>query len=194
MCGQFAILGGIKAIKDYYEFFKNSGFILDDDFFEYQFSGNINLPNEHIKPMEYIPIVATVNYKICIKEARWGLIPFWAKNTDIAYKTINARVETLSEKPSYKYAYKERRCLIPVSGFYEKDAAKQSHYFTAEPSEIPNCNPIKSMAGLYEVWGKDSLVTFTIVTTTADERVRKIHERMPMVLDELSAVKWLTTG
>ena len=192
MCGQFAVLGSVKAIKDYYEFLKSSGFILDDDFYDYQFSGKINIPNENIKPMDYLPIITSKNGKIALMEARWGLVPFWAKDTQIAYKTINARIETLAEKPSYKYAFRERRCLIPATGFYEKDTQKQSHYFDMGDDESAGSKPFKSMAGLYEIWGKDMLVTFTIVTTSADERVKKIHDRMPVILNEVEAVRWLT--
>ncbi|MCL2063141.1 MAG: SOS response-associated peptidase [Candidatus Cloacimonetes bacterium] len=228
MCGQFAILGSLKAIKDYYNFLKNGSFVLDeDDFYNFESELLSNLPNEIVKPMNWVPIVTSDltlrshNFtfqdvipsqiegvgersgKIKILPARWGLIPFWAKDEKVAYKTINARQETLAEKPSFKYAYHQRRCLIPFTGFYERDnktienknfediffqtSKKEKLLFFSNPN-----NNIKSFAGLYEIWGQEKLVTFTIVTCPANEEISKIHHRMPVILDEFEAYKWLT--
>ena len=210
MCGQFAVLGSVKAIKDYYTFLKDSGFIIDNDFYESDFVDLIKLPNDKVKPMDYMPIVCVdhlssppnnvpeLPQKINIIPARWGLVPFWAKDETIAYKTINARIETMKEKPSFKYAYQQRRCLIPVSGFYERDSEKILHYFeVVDDNNEPQRSQIvtfKSFAGLYEIWGPNKLVTFTIVTQEADDRVKKVHPRMPIVLDNPQANKWLLAG
>jgi len=224
MCGQFAVLASLKAIKDYYEFLKDRSFMFDiDEFYEFDSDLLINLPQETVKPMNYLPIVAfsqseigTTDNIVSIMPARWGLVPHWAKDESFALKTINARIETLSEKASFKDAYQKRRCLVPMTGFYEK-----GRYF-------PNADDgLKSFAGLYEVWemgagrmergdgsmelgsrtignrlygatsplpspsGEGVLTTFTIVTCPADDRVLGVHHRMPVVLDEVQAVEWL---
>jgi putative SOS response-associated peptidase YedK len=99
--------------------------------------------------MAYMPVATIIDYKVVMFKARWGLVPFSAKDESFAYKTINARQETLKEKASFKYALEKRRCLIPFTGFYEIDKQKQQHFFANENDEI------KSFAGLYEVWGED---------------------------------------
>jgi len=191
MCGQFAVLGSVKAIKDYYEFLKNSGFILDDDYYVFDHLSAASIPNENIKPMDSIPIITSSNERIKILSARWGLVPFWAKDDIIAHKTINARIETINEKPSYKYAYIYRRCLIPVTGFYEKDKNKNLYYFDVQKSNSSKNTQFKSFAGLYEIWGKDKLITFTIVTKQAEGDVKHVHNRMPVLLNEDEAANWL---
>ena len=186
MCGQFAVLASLKAIKDYYEFLKDGGFMFDvDEFYELDSDLLIDLPQETVKPMNYLPIITNrVDTVVSVLPARWGLVPHWAKDESFAHKTINARIETLSEKASFKYAYQKRRCLVPMTGFYEK-----GRYF---PN---NDERMKSFAGLYEVWERRNsevgIVTFTVVTCPADERVLDIHHRMPVVLDERQAVGWM---
>ena len=220
MCGQFAILGSLKAIKDYYEFLKGGNFVLDeDDFYGFDTIPHLKqhtsqpppckwggkgggkyyhavLPCDSIKPMMYVPIVV-VNKKLEINSdeigkrinflpARWGLVPFWAKDESFAYKTINARQETLSQKASFKYAYEQRRCLVPFTGYYEREErGGKLHYFSNEK------NDFKSFAGLFEIWGDEKLITFTIVTCPAIGEVAKVHQRMPMILNEEEAIKWI---
>jgi putative SOS response-associated peptidase YedK len=186
MCGQFAILGSMKAIKDYYNFLISE----DLDFFDDDiYNDNIimNLPNETVKPMDYIPIFSIDNNakKVFYLSARWGLVPFWAKDESFAMKMINARCETISEKSSFKYAYQKRRCLVPFTGYYEKDSAKKYHYFKNDNDDF------LSFAGLYEVWGKDKLITFTIITCEASEKLKKIHNRMPVILNSKNALEWV---
>jgi len=199
MCGQFAILGSIKAIKDYYNFLKEGSFILDEnDFYKFESSKLISLPNEKVKPMDYVPIVVGLkdnNIKhtiISIIPARWGLVPFWSKDDKIAYKTINARIETIHEKPSFKYAYAKRRCLIPFTGFFERVSLKDTekpfgtlHYFQNENDNF------LSFAGLYEIWGAERLITFTIITCPANDEVSKVHHRMPLILDKTEAMVYM---
>ena len=189
MCGQFAVLGNLKAIKDYYEFLKKGDFIIDEnEFYNPDLFSDVALPNPRVLPMSFAPIITCNHKKIYLQKARWGLVPFWAKDESFAVKMINARVETLSEKPSFKYAYKDRRCLIPFSGFYERDSKKNLHYF-------PNHNEeLQSFAGLYEVWGNERLITFTIITSPADEKVVAIPPRMPVVMGEATALQWLNNS
>ena len=111
---------------------------------------------------------------------RWGLIPAWAKDTKIGYSTFNARGETIASKPAFRSAYKKRRCLIPVSGFYEwkrEGKAKQPYYIHPTESEL------LIFAGLWESWldketGED-IQSCTIVTCEPNDRMADLHNRVP---------------
>ncbi len=124
---------------------------------------------------------------------RWGLIPSWAKDPKIGYKLINARAETVSEKPLFRSAFGKRRCLIPATGFYEWQQVEGSRlkqpYFIGVQDE-----GLFAFAGLYEQWESpdgDVLETCTIITTTANEIVASIHERMPVILAGQEYALWL---
>lgn len=122
---------------------------------------------------------------------RWGLVPPWAKDVRIGYKMINARAETITEKPMYKNSFKNKRCLIPFNAFYEwkKEGKEQTPYLFHDKA-----NPYLSFAGLYEVAqdgdGKE-LKSFTIITTKANSSMKGIHERMPVILKPEEEDLWL---
>jgi len=130
---------------------------------------------------------------------KWGLIPFWVKSTtdanEIRYKTFNARAETLTSKPAYKAAFKSKRCIIPVAGFFEWQHVENKKI----PWYIYNSgNEIMSLAGLYDHWIDTStgeiISSFTIVTTDANELMAEIHnskKRMPVVLDKSAEKTWI---
>lgn len=127
--------------------------------------------------------------------ARWGLIPSWARESSIASKLTNARVETVSEKPSFRSAFANRRCLIPADGYYEwyrpDQGAKQPFYIhrTDERS--------LAMAGLYEWWRDpanpeaEPTLTCTVITTAATPELAVIHDRMPVMIDQADWAEWL---
>ena len=123
---------------------------------------------------------------------RWGLIPYWAKDPKIAYKTINARVETVDTAPSYREAFKKRRCLIPVDSFYEwkRVVGGKIPYAIGMKDDAPFV-----FAGLWEGWkdpATDEWVrTCTIITGEPNELVAQIHTRMPVILPEEDHAKWL---
>lgn len=123
--------------------------------------------------------------------AHWGLIPFWAKDEKIGQKLSNARGETLTEKPSFRAAYKYRRCIIPVQGFYEwkrEDGVKQPYYF-----KLANEDPIP-FAGLWEHWSGpqgEEILSATIITTKANQLMAPIHHRMPAILKPDQFQAWL---
>ncbi len=128
---------------------------------------------------------------------RWGLVPFWAKDPAVGDKTINARAETVAEKPAYRDAFRSRRCLVIADGFYEwKPAArpkarKQPFHITRDDSA-----PF-AFAGLWSTWhGPDAAVlrTCTIVTTTANDAIADIHPRMPVILPPEAEAAWLDPG
>ncbi len=120
---------------------------------------------------------------------RWGLAPSWAKDPAVGSKLINARCETLSEKPAFRKALRSRRCIIPISGFYEwqKRARGKQPYFVTSSDGSP-----LTLAGLWEDW--HGLLTFTIITVAANEKVAAIHDRMPVILSREGALAWLKTG
>jgi putative SOS response-associated peptidase YedK len=132
--------------------------------------------------------------------ARWGLIPSWAKDPAIGSRMINARIETLAEKPAFRSAYAKRRCLVPADGYYEwyvpesGSARKQPFYIhPADGSRL-------AMAGLYEWWRDPGRpqddpdawrLTCTIITTDASDGIRRIHDRMPLLIARSSWGAWL---
>lgn len=123
----------------------------------------------------------------------WGLIPSWAKDPQIGNRLINARAETLAEKPSFRTAYRRRRCLILADGFYEWKKVP------GRKSKIPMYIRLQSekpfaFAGLWEIWNSadgSKILSCTIITTQPNETVRDIHNRMPVILPEDSYGSWL---
>lgn len=124
---------------------------------------------------------------------RWGLVPFWARDPAIGNRMINARAETVAEKPSYRAAYRHRRCLLLANGFYEwrKEGNAKIPYFISLASGEPF-----ALAGLWENWtDKDrdeSMQTTTIITTAANEFMAPLHHRMPVILQPHTANDWLS--
>ncbi len=135
--------------------------------------------------------------------ARWGLVPSWAKDPKVGNRMINARAETVAEKPSFKRAFGRRRALVPADGYYEWYASespdgprtkagkplKQPFYITPKDREV------MAMAGLYEFWRASAddawLITFTIITTTAEDELGHLHDRMPLLVEPDARDAWL---
>jgi len=121
---------------------------------------------------------------------RWGLIPSWSPEPRTAYSTINARAETVAEKPTYRQAFRRRRCLIPADGFYEwvKLGARNQPYCITPADGQP-----MAFAGLWERWERDGPVieSCTILVTQANALVAPIHDRMPAILDPADEARWL---
>jgi putative SOS response-associated peptidase YedK len=125
------------------------------------------------------------------QQLRWGLIPSWAKDTSMGAKLINARAETVAEKPAFRSAFKHRRCLVLADGFYEwqrQEGKKQPFYFRLRDSQA------FAFAGLWEEWKSkegDKITSCTILTTEANELLQPIHERMPVILNPQNYDLWL---
>lgn len=123
---------------------------------------------------------------------RWGLIPFWAKDEKIGSKMINARAESIEEKPSYRNAFRQRRCLVPADGFYEwKNEAGKTPYRITLKDQQPF-----AMAGIWETWKNSEgkmIHSFSIITTSANELMKSIHDRMPVILPPEFEETWLTS-
>ncbi len=177
MCGRFTLTTDPKKVSE-------------------AFNG-IEVPSEippryNIAPSQPIAVVANNNPQR-LEFFRWGLIPSWAKDPKIGNRMINARAETLAEKPSFKTAYKRRRCLIPADGFYEWRRSPVGK--TKIPMYIKLHNDeLFAFAGLWELWqGPDGsdILSCTIITTSPNELVAEIHNRMPVILPPESYGPWL---
>ncbi len=133
-----------------------------------------------------------------LRVVRWGLVPFWAKDVKIGSRMINARSETLAEKPAFRRAFAKRRCLLPADGYYEwqsqPGAAKQPIYISRADGHS------LAFAGLYELWRDPTvdrndedawLWTATVITTSAPDELGMIHDRMPMIIDPGGWADWL---
>lgn len=153
-------------------------------------------PRYNIAPSQAVLVLADSTGRRA-EWMRWGLVPSWAKDVSIGYKLINARSETVMEKPSFRSAFRSRRCLIFADGFYEwqKSAGKgpsQPFHFTLAGGKL--C----AFAGLWETWrppeGEEPLRSCTILTTAANELVAPVHERMPVILNREAAVNWLAAS
>ena len=140
----------------------------------------------NIAPSQQILTVIDAQ-KRSLAAMKWGLVPSWVKNLD-SWKgnLINARAETVAEKPSFKGAFKYRPCLIPVSGFYEWTKDKQPYYFKQD-------SKIFALAGLWESWsnGNEELVSCTIITTKASKEAAQVHHRSPVIIPASDYHLWL---
>ena len=121
---------------------------------------------------------------------RWGLIPAWAKDPAIGNKLANARAETIAEKPAFRSAFRLSRCLVPASGFYEwKTAAGRKHPWYMRPKEAA----LFGLAGITELWNGPGgpLQTVALITTSPNELMRPIHDRMPVIIEPGDYAAWL---
>lgn len=139
-----------------------------------------------------------------LRELTWGLVPFWAKDPKVGSRLINARMETVAEKPSFRAAFKSRRCLLPADGYYEwypTDQLTKAGKPKKQPFFIrPTDHGVLAMAGLYEIWRDPDLPdddpdrfrwTCTVITTSAEDSVGHIHDRMPLMVESERWADWL---
>jgi len=177
MCGRYSITTAVEALRQ---------------LFDFQEQPNLK-PNYNVAPTQDVPIVRMEDDgKTHLRLLHWGLIPFWAKDKKIGYRMINARSESVAEKPSFRNAFKKRRCLVVADGFYEwrkEDSAKQPYHIVMKDRE-----PF-AFAGLWESWrNKDDgseVESCTIITTDANPTMRQIHPRMPVILGPKDHGLWL---
>ena len=153
-------------------------------------------PRYNVAPSQSVGIIRQdpIKPERLFSRARWGLIPFWAKDPSIGYKMINARSETVASKPAFREAMKSRRCLIPADGFYEwkrTEKSKQPFHFGM------NDDSPFAFAGLWERW-KDptgsSVESCSILTTTPNALLADVHDRMPVILASNNYDLWLDPG
>lgn len=177
MCGRYVLYSGEK-IYEHFEVVNHSEKLTE---------------NYNVSPGQYAPVITRSEDGNTVLLMRWGLVPHWAKDDIIGYRMINARAETINQKPSFKTAFEKRRCLVPANGFYEwkKEGNKKTPYYFKNDQEI------FSFAGLFENWiDKDgkSLNTFTIITTQPNGLMSNYHDRMPLILSSEWERKWLDEG
>jgi putative SOS response-associated peptidase YedK len=151
-------------------------------------------PRYNVAPTQDVPVVRLADGSRELVLLRWGLVPAWAADPTIGHRLVNARSETVAGKPSFHSAFRQRRCLIPADGFYEwqpRAGKKQPWLFRLRGGE-----PF-AFAGLWEHWekgGGEPLETCTVLTTEANDIVRPVHGRMPVILPESAYAAWLDPG
>lgn len=157
-------------------------------------------PRYNIAPTQFAPIVrlrpveGAVDGRGSTREmaiAKWGLIPGWAKDPGMGARMNNARAETVAEKPAFRAAFKRRRCLIPVDGWYEwkEEGGRKQPYFLHVGD-----NEVSSLAGLWEEWispDGSPVESFAVITTEANEDAAKVHDRMPVIIEAAQFPLWL---
>lgn len=176
MCGRFALIVDASVLADV---------------FDVEPPQDLE-PRFNIAPTQKSVVVRQTNdgARECAM-LRWGLVPSWSKDEKIGARMINARSETAAEKPSFRSAVKSRRCLVPASGFYEwvkGPGGKQPHFI-----HFADARPF-AFAGLWERWSKGEagpLETFTILTTSPNELISDLHDRMPVILPGEAYAEWL---
>lgn len=148
-------------------------------------------PRYNLAPSQQGLVVIRADKQNLLREMKWGLVPHWAKDASIGSRLINARLETLNEKPAFRESLARRRCIIPADGFYEwqkRAGGKVPFRTTLETGDA------FGLAGLWDSWISPSgevLQSFTIITTEAAQAVRSIHNRMPLILPSDLEQKWL---
>lgn len=178
MCGRYSLFTGREELAGRFDLEEGSDVIQDERY--------------NIAPSQ--EVIAVVKGKAGNKAGllKWGLVPSWADDPKIGYRMINARSETVDQKPSFAKLLKRRRCLIPADGFYEwkkeEDGGKQPFRF-----QLKTKAPF-AFAGLWDRWERDGemIHSCTIITTEANEVVRDIHDRMPVILTAEAEAQWLT--
>jgi putative SOS response-associated peptidase YedK len=176
MCGRFALFAGPEDLA------RAFGVTIED----------VALPARYnVAPTQTVPVVRASDGRRQLATMHWGLIPPWAKDPSIGTRMINARAETVTEKPAFRVAFRSRRCLIPASGFYEWQArgrAKQPHFIRRADGGL------LALAGLWERWQPaegPAAQSCAILTTTPNAVMAPIHDRMPVILDAGDFSRWL---
>jgi putative SOS response-associated peptidase YedK len=169
------------------------GFVPGKNFeqrFEVEHTQQPLLPSYNVAPGTIMPVVVR-NSPNRVELMKWGLVPFWSKDPNISFKTVNARAETVANSSAFREAFKRRRCLVPASGFYEwqqTERGKVPYFIHLKDTEL------FAFAGLYDIW-KDAegneLRTYTIITTIPNDLMQPIHNRMPVILHPDDEAMWL---
>ena len=176
MCGRFSATFSFRDIKVRWNLYGDLEFA----------------PRYNIAPSQSVPVIVRGEKGNEAKLMKWGLVPSWAPDPSIGNRMINARAETLLEKPSFKRLVSERRCIIPADGFYEW--RREGNRKVPVWIHLKNKEPF-AFAGLWDEWRDfdtgDALNTFTIITTDPNSLVRPIHNRMPVIYDRAMGRQWL---
>lgn len=180
MCGRYT---QTRSTRELIERFAVSASLLDQ-----------LAPRYNIAPSQPAPIVRMDNQQRVLAPMQWGFVPFWADDPQMGQRMINARAESAAEKPAYKAAFRRRRCLVPADGFFEwqkTSRGKRPMYVRVDGGEL------FGFAGLWDRWQSPDgspLETFTILTTEANELLKPIHSRMPVIVPAEREAQWLDPG
>ena len=178
MCGRFTLGKEPDSLLDYFH--------LHGEVPDFHMSYNI-------APTQNSPIVfINQQHRVC-ELMRWGLIPSWSKGPDAKFNMINARAESIEEKPAYRTAFEQRRCLVPVDGFYEwsgQAKPKQPYYIYQDNRSL------FALAGIWEQWQTEAgqINSFSIITTSANSVMQNIHHRMPVIIKPNEFDNWLLSN
>jgi putative SOS response-associated peptidase YedK len=183
MCGRYVIISTPEAIRALFRYGEQPNFP----------------PRYNVAPTQPIPIVRLVDGKRSFSLMRWGLLPSWVKDPKTFPLLINARGESVIEKPAFRNAVRRRRCLIPTDGFYEwqegeKAGAVKRPYFVRARRDADGSAPPLAFAGLYETWtgpNGEELDTAAIITTTTNNTLSPVHHRMPVFIAPEAFDRWL---
>ena len=176
MCGRYNIITDAQALYDAYQV-------------EAELADG-RLARYNVAPATDQLVIVAEGGRRTARWHRWGLIPHWAKDAAIGYKTINARGESVAAKPAFRAAFRQRRCLVPATGFYEwkiQEGGKQPYLIR------PRSGGLLSFAGLWESWAgpEGEVRSFTIVTTEPNALMARIHDRMPVIVPRERHARWL---
>ncbi len=193
MCGRYVLIDGkiLFAVSAQLQSWRNEGRDFDI------------LPKYDARPSDLMPVVAQRENKYRVQMMRWGLVPHWSKDGKTEFSTFNARSETLRTSALFAPYFKSARCLIPADGFFEwmryttetevrgkkKTLEKKQKMFISMKDRSPFM-----MAGLFSIWKKENgeeYPTYTIITTSSNELLKGIHDRMPVILDQKNYEVWL---
>jgi putative SOS response-associated peptidase YedK len=183
MCGRYVIISTPEAIRALFGYGEQPNFP----------------PRYNVAPTQPIPVVRLAEGKRSFGLMRWGLLPSWVKDPKTFPLLINARGESVLEKPAFRNAMRRRRCLIPTDGFYEwrppgaAGGPKRPYFVRAKPGADASARPL-AFAGLYETWtgpNGEELDTAAIVTTSANRTLAAIHDRMPVFVPKEAFDLWL---
>ena len=180
MCGRYTLTPEQKALQLEFKFMS---------------APNLHKPRYNIAPSQPSLVIVREERNV-LKIMKWGLVPYWAKDPKIGFKLINARAETITEKPSFKTAFKMKRCLVPADGFYEWEKGHSKRVKIPHRFVLKSGKPF-AFAGLWDIWKTpegDSLESFTIITTGPNELMKPIHDRMPVILHKEDEELWLDPG
>jgi putative SOS response-associated peptidase YedK len=183
MCGRFTL-----TYRDREELARQLG-VPVESFDEQEYR-----PRYNIAPMQRHWVMRMEREDCELVSARWGLVNGWAKDSKRAFRQINARAETVEQRPAYRAAFQSRRCVVPADGFFEWSGPKSKRM----PQWFHRSDgALLLFAGLYEAWfpkPDEPELTFTIITTDANNAVAEVHDRMPVILDGEAVDHWLFTG
>lgn len=181
MCGRASLTKNEKELEQRFQ----------ASFYQEDIARYNRLPNFNVAPTHYHPVITNADPGH-LQFFRWGLVPSWARDVKTGYSLINARAETLREKPAFRDAYRKRRCLVPFDGFYEwmktTEGGRQPYLIQVDEGAV------FCVAGLWETWKdktSEPLHTFTLITIPPNPLMARIHDRMPAILPKEQERLWL---